>query len=457
MRTISSNTCRLKRGHMMITAAIASAILAILVAGYLKWVTNEYVLTERSSRYTQALHLCEAGIEVALAELNFAYRHDDPQAFGSSNGWKSAGANSYSKTVTGLREAQGRVVGDFTVTVTSVHDKYPVITAMATVTGPLGSPLVSRNLRVVVKRNAVFKYGFVAKTLVEIRSASGSIVMDSYDSSNPEHSTGSQYDPLKRTTNGNVACLSGANPSVSLRNASIYGVVATGVGGTVAMTSSSVGATDAGSARATTEAQGVNLGWIRKDFQMDIPNVQVPQSLHTAPNLGDISGSYTFNGGDWRVGRLRNTTGTIYVNGHVRLYVTQDVVLSGNSSLTVNPGGSLTVYVTGNMTASGRGVVNDTGVAENCVWYGTVSSSSWDLAGTSGFTGAVYAPQATLTLGGNTDFSGAFVGNRITSSGNPSFHYDEALGNGHANNTYTVMSWQPVVERNGSLELETNL
>jgi len=96
-----------------------------MVVSYLTWVTNEYRLSKRSRNWAQALYLAEAGLDVAMAELNFPYRTQGPlYAFQSANGWTAAGPSSYTKSVTGFTNATGAVVGDFSVTVANVGAVY---------------------------------------------------------------------------------------------------------------------------------------------------------------------------------------------------------------------------------------------------------------------------------------------------------------------------------------------
>ena len=73
------------------------------------------------------------------------------------------------------------------------------------------------------------------------------------------------------------------------------------------------------------------------------------------------------------------------------------------------------------------------------------SNTSIKFGGNGGFIGAIYAPQAILTLsgGGSTDlhFSGACVTRSITINGHYKFHYDEALGATGPESLYVITSW----------------
>jgi hypothetical protein len=448
---------RSERGYSLITAAVAAGVLGILVVGYLSWVTNEYILSQRSHRWTEALDVCEAGAELGMAELNAYYRYDTSTAFLNSRGWSSIGANAYSRTVTNLTDSTGRTVGSVVVTVTGANDLYPVIQAVSTVTpGGLTPHTITCGLRVVTQRKSSFRYGFAARRYFEL-SSNTAITMDSFDSSDPNKSTNGQYDATKRGTSGNIACLATNANSIRLQNATAYGAANTAAGGHVTFDSgSSIGATFNAVERANNEPSAETFEWVKHDFILLMPNVALPPALPVAPNLGDISGNTTLTSGDYRVGDFKNNKGNITISGKVRLYVTGKVALAGQNYLEVTSGSSLEVYVAGDLTITGGGVINHNGVADKNSWWGLPSSTSWSLSGNAEFIGTAYAPQATLNLGGNSDFMGAFVGDQILAGGNGGVHYDEDLGRGMSILVYKMASWQPLVYRNGSWVLETN-
>ncbi len=438
-------------------AAIAAGVLSILVAGYLTWVTNEYMLSRRSQSWTQALHLCEAGVELGLAELNFPYRNNAPQAFSNPSGWQPVPSQpgSYYRTALNYTDAAGFVAGSFTVTVANVSQKWPTITCMASANGPKSSPPVSRGLKVVVNRRLRLTYALMTRRTMDLQTTTGSIIIDSFDSSSPLYSTGGQYDPAKRRANGNIASLTNSATAINLKNTHVYGYSSTGLGGHVAFSGASVGGTITAAQRSWTEADGETKGWITHDAVMSTPSVVVPSDLASSPNLGDIMGSYTFSTGDYRVGKLKNTSGDVIIDGIVRIYATGDIALSGSGKLTIRPGGSLEVYAAKGVSVAGNGVENLGGLAENSMWWGLPTSTDWKVGGSGDFIGVVYAPQADFLFNGNPLYIGAFLANSISAGGNAVVHYDEALSTGVSLLSYTVQSWQPLVNSNGVWVLET--
>jgi choice-of-anchor A domain-containing protein len=81
---------------------------------------------------------------------------------------------------------------------------------------------------------------------------------------------------------------------------------------------------------------------------------------------------------------------------------------------------------------------------ENLYVYGLQGVTSITLSGNSSFVGAIYAPEAVLTLNGGgaaNNLIGAAVVNSVTLNGHYDFHYDTYLG-GNQNSSYVVASWQ---------------
>ncbi|MGH7198556.1 MAG: DUF7305 domain-containing protein, partial [Candidatus Omnitrophota bacterium] len=92
-------------------------------------------------------------------------------------------------------------------------------------------------------------------------------------------------------------------------------------------------------------------------------------------------------------------------------------------------GSSLMIYNEGNASLSGNGIVNTNGSVNPLAvqYYGTTSSTAFNISGNGSFSGVVYAPQAQVTLSGNGAFYGAVVADAVTISGNGGFHYDVNL------------------------------
>lgn len=450
---MSAKLLRNCQGSAIVAAAVTAGVLSILVAGYLTYMTNEYRLNYRSHRWTQALHLAEAGVEVGFAEFNYQY-YQGGSGFQSARGWTDLGSGSYSKSVSNLTDTAGNVVGDFTVTVSGVGAANPQVLGVATCTNAPSGPSVTRAVKVIVKKSSRYPVGMMSKDTMDLNG--NNVYTDSYDSTDPTKSTSGQYDANKKQAHGDIASDASVVNSVSVVNADVYGQVYTGSAGTVTMgPNGSVGTTFVDANRATTVAQGESSGWIRHDFDVDVPDVTLPSGASSWSSLGDIKNDTTINGGDWRASDISlhgNQTLTI-TNGTVRLYVTGDIGVSGNGSIVIAGNAKLEVYAADDVSIAGKGVVNNTGVASNNQFFGLSSSTDWSVDGNGQWVGTMYAPEAAFSLkggGSNGDMSGSVVANTITLSGQVQFHYDESLKTSDTGAAYVVASWQSLRNVDGS-------
>jgi hypothetical protein len=92
--------------------------------------------------------------------------------------------------------------------------------------------------------------------------------------------------------------------------------------------------------------------------------------------------------------------------------------------------------------------MNATGNPTNFIVYGTSACKQIEINGSTTFVGYVYAPFADITMNGNTDVSGAFVGMSFQIDGKMRFHYDESLGIPQAGSSqYVLASWREVPPR----------
>src|SRR6266851_3783403 len=164
-------------------------------------------------------------------------------------------------------------------------------------------------------------------------------------------------------------------------------------------------------------------------------------------NTRTTNGTVTVTYYDYILGdgnyQLSTLNGSIYVQGKAVLLVTSS---AAPTSITIADGKSLQLY---NQAASfdlaGNVVLNGNGLASQFGYWGLPGNTSVSMHGNAGFTGTIYAPDASLTLGGggnNTqDFFGAAVANTITMDGHFNFHYDEALETTGPYRNYIVTAW----------------
>ncbi len=117
-----------------------------------------------------------------------------------------------------------------------------------------------------------------------------------------------------------------------------------------------------------------------------------------------------------------------------------DLVVTGNDSLTLNPGtyyftsaaiggratltvtGPTTIYVDGDATFTGGGIVNATQVPTNLTIYSTGTTMTVD--GSAGFYGSIVAPETTVNFAGTADIYGTVMARVLTLFGNTQIHVD---------------------------------
>ncbi len=429
-----------ERGSAITAAAVSSSILAIVVAGLLTYMANEARLNFRSHDWTQSLHLAEAAIETGLAEYTYQYTAGGT-GFQSSRGW-SGGSGTYVKTIA-VTNALNQVVGAAQVTVSNVGGSTPQIDGVGTITTAGFGGSVARAVRVKLANSSKYPVGIMSKSTINLNG--NNMYADSFDSTDPAKSTGGQYDATKKQPNGNVATNSELINSLNIGNADIYGYAYTGPSGTVTMgPNGSVGPTFVSGDRATTVAAGTANGWIRNDFDVDVPDATLPTGLAGAPTVpgGTINNNMTIAGGDWQASSISLAANrTLTITGTVRLYVTGNTSITGNGRISISPGARLEVYCGGSISLAGNGVVNNNRAEDN-QWHGLSTCASASIAGNGSFVGTLYAPNAALSVGGNGEVQGAVVANSITFSGNANLHYDESLQNVTGSTGYTVVSWQ---------------
>src|SRR5205823_697744 len=107
---------------------------------------------------------------------------------------------------------------------------------------------------------------------------SGGSVVDSFNSSNTNYSTGGMYDPAKRRANGSVvtdSTATGAHPAINVGTAHNYGTADTGPGGAVTPSSSGT----VGDLDWSTNHTGIEAGYTNDDMNVTFPD-QVAPSDH---------------------------------------------------------------------------------------------------------------------------------------------------------------------------------
>lgn len=337
----------------------------------------------------------------------------------------------------------GEVVGTYWAWVSDIYSANPWLMGQGNCPTTPHGPEVRRRVECYLKNNAQFPAGMVAKRTIDMNG--NNVTTDSYDSTDPSKSTNGLYDFAKRQPNGDIASNDTVTNTVDvlLGNADIYGQVMVSPSGSVTMgPNGSIGPTLVEGDRATTVAQALTNGWLRTDFQVDVPDVILPTGAASWPAL-PASGPIT--AGDYK-STLINSSRTV-TNGTVRIYLTgnsKSIQLTGNDAITIATGAKLILYTDGSVDIAGNGVVNNTGRPLNCQLYAR-NTTSVKYSGNAAFNGIIYAPKAAMEIkggGANGEVSGSIVADTIKMTGGTVFHYDEALRKTGPNSLYNIATWR---------------
>jgi hypothetical protein len=423
-------------GSTLLVTIVATAIIGFTLASYLSLVSNQNVSTMRSLAWNSAVGIAEAGIEEAMAHLN----HNGTNR--AADSWTLIGTNVVKEGFVGPDK--------YRVSIPLAMDP-PVITAEGHVINPLSGQLipVPRTIRVATTNHGIFVKAMVAKG--EIDLSGNNIRTDSFDSEDPNFSTGGRYDSSRSKDNGDIATNSSLVDSLDTWNADVHGRVSTGPGGTVRIGPNGAIGDNAWHAAGK---QGIKPGWSKDDMNVQFPDVEMPFTSAFAPpnnvTIGGTKYAYVLGAGNYELSSLSlSSKDKVLVTGKAVLLVRGNLSMSGQSAIQIQSGASLQLYVAGaSADISGQGILNTDGKAADFGYWGLKSNTSVSLSGNAAFTGTIYAPQAALTMsgGGNNtyDIVGATVSNTVKMNGHFNFHYDEALGRRGPRSGYTITSWNEI-------------
>jgi uncharacterized membrane protein YeaQ/YmgE (transglycosylase-associated protein family) len=439
-----------EQASALLISLMAAGIIGTTVAGFVVLTQAHDASVFRSQSWNSVIPGTEAGIEEGMEFINkYAGTGSSATTWTNSagaDGWAALPGNIYYR-----RRYFGSNYCDIYVTNQS---NQPSIQSVGTVR--TGSPFVGTGTgdaqrAVVVTTTPIVGPYFGAILTKQQITLRGGVIIDSFNSQDPAYSTNGGYDPSKSKDGGDIATiLAGATPAITGSNLSkMFGHVATGPNSTV-----SIGTAQWGSKAWVTNTlnNGVQPGWFRSDMNVAVPDAPpagfsgVTFSKLTTPiTIAGTNYDYYLAPGNYQVSSLAiQGTNAMYVDGAVNLRVTGNFTMGNLAYIYIPPASTLSCWVGGTANLAGGGIINGTGYATNCSFYGETTCNNFTISGDSPFIGTVYAPEAAFRLtGGSTSqlFLGAIIANSAWISGGYSFHYDESLaycfGGG-----YYVASWK---------------
>lgn len=260
-----------------------------------------------------------------------------------------------------------------------------------------------------------------------------SLRVDSFDSSDPNQSTGGLYDPRKAGDSAEVASAGGITNSLPIGNVLIYGRLYTGSNSTVMLGTNG----GIGTHSWLAENAGVEPGYELNSVALSFPDTTTPYSTGAVPGAGDIVSTpgitnhydHVLYGGDYVATDLAGAT---IVMGDARLVLSNGLHMAGNDAITIAPGAGLVMYCGGSSCAiGGNSILNQNGFAEAVVVFCSASVTNVNFNGNASFIGMLVAPNADMSLnsaGSSTvDVSGALMVRSLSLNGNFNVDLDQAL------------------------------
>jgi hypothetical protein len=454
-------------------------VLSLLAAEVVRLVSAKYQNALQTSVWQEALLAAESGVDIAIMELRKSLYPSPNHAWENWNNVPGNGITSYELSTipnAGLAGTPMTIEVNVDAPAQLIDPanawQYYRIRATGTmpITGPvrasdnkqdtrlrrlslrwerftngilsahsISSPQVSRRVEAIVKPVSSFNEAIMSVGVVDLTNQS--IVIDSYDSRDPDKSTNGLYDVAKRQQNGDIAT---DGQLIEAGYAQIYGDVATNAG------------TVSGAANVT--------GVERTDFYQEPIPVGAPSWTSfnptpvtvtdtTALNASATSGSPASR---YRVSAISlegNKTLTLAGNPDgsktfIEVYVTGNISINGNAQIIVQPGVSAKIYFAGNVDIIGNGVLNSDNQPLDLQLFGiqppTGSNYHVNLGGNAQISAALYAPNHDVSVNGsgtNGHVYGSLIGKSVTMTGVTNLHYDEALGAAGFINSYKIVSW----------------
>jgi hypothetical protein len=467
-----------ERGSVLVWTVLVIAILSVLAGEVLRITSIKYQNALQTAAWQEALLASESGVDLAMVELqkslypapNHAWENwsappgvvsnysvttvpnaglagtpmsiavnvdAPPQLIDAGNGWQYYRIRTVGTLpLTGPARVSDNKQDASLRKLSLFWDRF---TNGMLVSRPLITPEVSRRVEAIVRPVSSFDQAIISSGTLDLTNQN--IVVDSYDSKDPNKSTNGLYDASKRQQNGDIAT---DGTLIEAGNAHIYGDVSTNAG------------TVSGAANIT--------GVERTDFYQALIPVADPSWPLVNPATFTVTGTTTLNSSAtrgsptsrYRLDRIALSGGqTLRLAGnadgsqaYIEVYVSGDISVTGNAQIVLDPGVSASIYFAGNVDIAGNGLVNSRNQPQDLQLYGVTPPANVaehvNLAGNAQLTAAVYAPGHDVTVNGGGSSGhvfGSIVGNTVTMTGVTNLHFDEALSGSGKINNYKIVSW----------------
>ncbi len=412
-----------KTGSALIISILLIVLILLFIIPFLTKISGNYSSAERSYGSMAALNLAEAGVEMAIWELNF----------GDILTW-SGDDNERTKSISSFQTSMGDVIGDIEIRIQNPTANTPFI--QATGRYPFrGNSILDKTIYVSMDRHPFnFSYAAFGNDGLELE---GSTLIDSYDSRIGEYGE-EIYDVENIGSQGHVATNSTDIGCIELMtNAEIFGNATSGPESepelSIITNNSSV---IHGEKKAFSESHEL----ISVPTPQDLP----PKEVYDLASGGivDIRES-----GKYSSFTLRSNS-KVTITANVTLYIEGIFEMDSNSEFNIAEGVNATIYLGGSFSmASNSAINNSTKDPTKLAILGTDSFTvEMNWPSNTEFWGVIYVPRATINITTNDNFYGSLVAKKIIMNSTGQIHYDEALKNLEIGTVvekpYHVKSWK---------------
>lgn len=465
-------------GSAMVTAVILCFIMGSLSLTYLNLAHSEHQASLRSTTYASCLNLAEAGVEIAIDQVNQQIDSTGSVTFpldnilaqplledGSLKGytnyqayWNSPDFTSFVIHATGNIQAENNTIEP-----------------------------VSKHVVVELQREKQL-YGSGFASYFTIILLGNKPILDSYNSKYGKYNEEMNEAGKSQlfgidgfiNKNDNIVVASALEvdegediTSITIANADIYGYVATTENARVYINKNGKVSSYSDFIHDESRVAGNFNGVFPIVTEPTEPADYAYKSLNTVGMVvrgsSDPDNPTIYDIGSINLSPRRG--GVITIVGHVVLRVDDGISIAGKGGLVLDPNTetSLKVYTSGNIDIAGNGVVNGSGVPANLSFFGTADlgadgkpTQDIKIAGNGALYATVHAPNAGVQIkgGGSTDgdVMGGVVAYSIVLAGNTSFHFDEALLDiVDTNIYYSIGKWYEVQNQNQALKVLNDL
>ncbi len=257
----------------------------------------------------------------------------------------------------------------------------------------------ARQVACTLKLQGPFEYAIFGTEGAELKS-SAKIDWYNYDDDDA---------PLKIGTN---SIESGA---ITLKNsAEVNGDVFVGQGG-----DTDVAISNSGTINGDTGASTENY---------ELEAITVPAWLEALPSSGTIRNDTTVTvSARYTSIDLRNSN-TLQIEGDVTLYITDGIILGHSAEIEVDENASLVLYLGGDLEGKNSSNINNlTEDAKKLQIFGLEGCEKVQLKNSSALYGAIYAPNADITIHNSVTVYGAVIGKSLDMRESSTLYYDASL------------------------------